>query len=425
MVNVVYCTSNDLCKNNLYYALSTPSSCNPNHLPSSHTGIANSGASGTYFLPATPMANLNPKAPSVGVLVANGLLERSVASATLASVPSLPPAAMQGHVMPSFPHTLINLGPFADLGCQTVFTKTAVSVIHPDGHSILEGWREQDDPCLWRFPLKANKPSLPVTALSEKYEQLGPRGSAANFFRPPPSSPTQCPAALPSMAPACPLTADPATKKYEEPGPRRSTDNFFPPPPSSPIQCLAALPSSHPLTADPMTLIYPSQGCLAIDDTARPAWSLTCTEWPRPWRWQPSPPRLPLIPEASTFPAWVLSSESTMHALAFLSSKHGSTPSRQATVTPSMGSPTPTLQDTARIQTRRSWVILPSNARMFGLQSPGLLSLNKSRCFQQLPPKHQASLPTKSTSVSSPSASSTWMTLDDSPSRPVPATIMS
>jgi hypothetical protein len=212
MANIVYCTSNDLCKNNYYYALSTPSSCNPNHLPSSNTGIANSSASGIYFLPAAPMANLNPKAPSVGVRVANGLPERSVASATLASVPSLPPAAMQGHVMPSFPHTLISLGPFADLGCQIVFTKTAVSVIHPDGHSILEGWREQDAPPLWQLPLKANKPSLPVTALSEKYEEPGPRGSAVNFFWLPPSSPTQCPAALPSTAPAHPLTADPATK---------------------------------------------------------------------------------------------------------------------------------------------------------------------------------------------------------------------
>jgi hypothetical protein len=86
------------------------------------------------------MASLNPKAPSDGVRVANGLPERSIASATLASVPSLPPAVMQGHVMPSFPHTLIGLGPFANLGCQIVFTKTAVSVIHPDGHIILEGW---------------------------------------------------------------------------------------------------------------------------------------------------------------------------------------------------------------------------------------------------------------------------------------------
>ena len=55
MANVVYCSSNDLCKNNNYYALSTPSSCNPTHLPSAHTGIANSGASGFYFCPALPL----------------------------------------------------------------------------------------------------------------------------------------------------------------------------------------------------------------------------------------------------------------------------------------------------------------------------------------------------------------------------------
>jgi hypothetical protein len=89
---------------------------------------------------------------------------------------------MQGHVMPSFPHTLIGLGPFADLGCQIIFTKKAVSVIHPDGHIILEGWREQDGPRLWRFPLNATKASLLVPALYESYEELGPRESAANFF---------------------------------------------------------------------------------------------------------------------------------------------------------------------------------------------------------------------------------------------------
>jgi hypothetical protein len=130
------------------------------------------------------MANLNHKAPTVGVRVANGLPERSVASATLASAPYLPPAAMQGHVMPTFPHTLIGLGPFADLGCKIIFTKTAVSVIHPDGHSNLEGWRELEGPRLWRFPLTATKPSLPVTALHETCEELGPRGSAADFFNP-------------------------------------------------------------------------------------------------------------------------------------------------------------------------------------------------------------------------------------------------
>jgi hypothetical protein len=56
------------------------------------------------------VTDLNPKAPTVGIRVVNGRPERSVASATLASALSLPPAAMQGHVMPSFPHTLIGVG---------------------------------------------------------------------------------------------------------------------------------------------------------------------------------------------------------------------------------------------------------------------------------------------------------------------------
>jgi hypothetical protein len=183
-VVLVYCEDINCLKNNYYFALSTTSASNPTQLPPTHTGIADSDASGFYFAPGAPVANLNLKAPTVGVRVANGLPERLVASATLASAPSLPPAAMQGHVMPTFPHTLIGLGPFADLGCKIVFTKTAVSVIHPHGHSILEGWWELDGPRLWQFPLNATKPSLPVTALHDTYEEPGPRGSAADFFNP-------------------------------------------------------------------------------------------------------------------------------------------------------------------------------------------------------------------------------------------------
>jgi hypothetical protein len=233
MVNVVYCSSNDLCKNNYYYALSTPSSCNPTHLPSSHTtGIANSGASGFYFAPSAPVANLNPKAPSIGVRVANGLPERSVASATLASVPSLPPAAMQGHVMPSFPHTLIGLGPFADLSCSIVFTKTAMNVIDPDSQSILEGWRKQDGPQHWRFLLKANKLSLPVMVLRENNEEPGPRVSTANFSLPPPATPIQRPAApLPSARP--------------------------------PMEVPPPIPSPHPPVTPPVRHLHPSQGVQA------------------------------------------------------------------------------------------------------------------------------------------------------------------
>jgi hypothetical protein len=204
MVNLVYCDDNQLLKNNYYFALSATPACNPTQLPSSYTGIANSGASGFYFAPGAPISNLNPQAPVVGVRVANGLPEQSVASATLASAPPLPPAAMQGHVMPYFPHTLICLGPFVNLGCQILFTMTAVSVIHPDGHTILEGWREVYSPHLWRFPLQATKSSLPATALFDKYEEPGPRGSAAIFLLAPPIIPTQCPPVAPVPPPCKP-----------------------------------------------------------------------------------------------------------------------------------------------------------------------------------------------------------------------------
>jgi hypothetical protein len=145
-----------------------------NILPS-HTGIADSGATDFYFSPDAPVTNYNPQAPTVGVRVANGRPERSVASATLALVPSLPQASMTGHVMPAFPHTLIGLEPFADLGCKIVFTKSSVTVYHPDGHTLLSGWWDETGPSLWHFPLTAEaaqmaldnaspQPPIPLTA---------------------------------------------------------------------------------------------------------------------------------------------------------------------------------------------------------------------------------------------------------------------
>ncbi len=118
MASLVYCNDKNCLTNNYCFALSTIPASNPTQLPRSHTGIADSGASGFYFAPGVPVSNLYHKAPTVGVRVVNGLPERSVASANLASAPSLPPAAMQGHVMPTFPHALISLGPFADLGAR-------------------------------------------------------------------------------------------------------------------------------------------------------------------------------------------------------------------------------------------------------------------------------------------------------------------
>ena len=185
-------------ENNYYSALATPNCCNPTHLSLAHTGIADLGSSGIYFLPSAPVSNLNLQAPTVGVQVANGLPEKSFASPTLALVPSLPPAAIQGHVMTSFPHTLIGRGPFADLGCAIMFTKTGVTVVDPAGRCILKGWQERDGPRLWCFPLKAAKPSLPVLVVHEIHEGSGTRVSAAGFSQPAPATPIN--AATPSLS---------------------------------------------------------------------------------------------------------------------------------------------------------------------------------------------------------------------------------
>jgi hypothetical protein len=106
--------------------------------------------------PKAPVANYNPQAPTIGVCMANSRPERSVASSTLVSATALPTAALLGHVMPNFPHTLISLEPFANQDCTIIFTQTAVTVYHPDGHPILSGWRDETGLRLWHFPLTAN-----------------------------------------------------------------------------------------------------------------------------------------------------------------------------------------------------------------------------------------------------------------------------
>ena len=70
MANLVYHDDDKLLKKKYYYALSSTAASNPTHLPPSHTGIADSGASGIYFASNAPVANLNYSAPAVGVRVA-------------------------------------------------------------------------------------------------------------------------------------------------------------------------------------------------------------------------------------------------------------------------------------------------------------------------------------------------------------------
>jgi hypothetical protein len=157
MANIVHCDNSNFCKNNYCYALATEFVLNPPPmLPAHHTGIADSGSTGHYFEPDSPVANYNPQAPTEGVCVATSCPKHSVASATLASATALPLEALSGHVMPNFPHTLIGLGPFANQDCTIIFTQTAVTVYHQDGHPFLSDWQDETGLRLWHFPLTAD-----------------------------------------------------------------------------------------------------------------------------------------------------------------------------------------------------------------------------------------------------------------------------
>jgi len=124
--------------------------------------------------------------------MANGWPKRSVVSATLASVPSLPQASIMGHVMPAFPHTLIGLGPFADLGCKIVFIKSSVTVFHPDGHPLLSGWRDETGPRLWHFPLTPEAAQMALANASPQ-PHIPPTAEAAHVVVDTASHPPQLP----------------------------------------------------------------------------------------------------------------------------------------------------------------------------------------------------------------------------------------
>ena len=396
----------NLCKNNYYYALTSESAQNPppNILPS-HTGIADSGATDFYFAPDAPVTNYNPLAPTVGLRVANGRTECSVASATLSSVPSLPQAAMTGHVMPAFPHTLIGLGPFADLNCKIVFTKTAVTVYHPDGHPLLSGWRDATGPRLWHFLLTAEaarrafdtaSPQPPIPIIAEAAHVAGDMAS-----HPPQPSPPPPPRALQADVRRTPKkrkwrkrrprSSQAAGKQRRHASPRRRVTFTLPPqhvdkdstiwrrvqPDERTTYCSVPLPVqlAAPIVAPQPGQPHPSQGILATSATgaACSVYYLYGAAQAVAMLWRPELLVLPSIRAAWICPALAPWLDFIMLVLAFQSSRPGWMPSKPATATLLRGSPTPMLPSIVRTLTKRSWAIWPSNAKTSGQQNQSSL----------------------------------------------------
>ncbi len=141
--------------------------------------------------------------------MANGHLKCLVASITLASATTLPLAALSGHVMPNFPHTLLGLRLFADQDCTIVITQTTVTEYHPDGHPILSGWRDETGWRLWHFPL-TTKAANPQDA------------TGATVPWPPVPPPSLLPAPPPSVTelpPQSPVSIPPTVSAATHPHP--------------------------------------------------------------------------------------------------------------------------------------------------------------------------------------------------------------
>ena len=119
------------------------------------SAIADTGASGNFWGQDAEghITNVDPEAPSISVDTATGEGARSSASADHC-IPNLPEDfPREGHVMPSFPHSLMGIAPICNAGYKVEFLDVDVVVRADCGRTILTGWRDKKPPRLWRFDL--------------------------------------------------------------------------------------------------------------------------------------------------------------------------------------------------------------------------------------------------------------------------------
>ena len=121
-----------------------------------HTGIVDSSATHLYIAPNEPHVTLDTSASKIKVGTANGQVATSAAKATLPIPKLAADFPTTGYIMTTFTNTLIGIGPICDANFTIVFKKQDVTVISPEGKTIIQGWREKKFPRLWRFDLKPN-----------------------------------------------------------------------------------------------------------------------------------------------------------------------------------------------------------------------------------------------------------------------------
>ena len=145
-----------------------------NSLPPDKTGKVDSGATLMYIAPNAPYGQMNITAKKIRVGTENGQVVSSTEMATL-PIPQLEAdLPTKGYIMPTFTNTLIGVGPICDANYTVVFRKEDVTVISPQGKSILQGWREKKIPHRWRFALS------PYEREEKKYKTTNQTGPEAN-----------------------------------------------------------------------------------------------------------------------------------------------------------------------------------------------------------------------------------------------------
>ena len=128
-----------------------------NHLPSDKTCIVESGATRMYISPNAPYGEMDTTEKQIRVGTANGQVASSIVTATL-PIPQLnADFPTKGYIMTTLTNTLIGLGPIFDANCIVVFRKEDVTVLSPQVKPILQGWREDKLPRLWRFAVCPNE----------------------------------------------------------------------------------------------------------------------------------------------------------------------------------------------------------------------------------------------------------------------------
>ena len=114
--------------------------------------LADTGASGHYFLPHAPLTNINAHAPRTTIRTATGqpLISSGTAATTLRTIP---PVSRQAHIVPGLPHNLTTIAPLCNAGCTARFTANTLTVTDPEGTTILSGTRGPNAPRLWQIDL--------------------------------------------------------------------------------------------------------------------------------------------------------------------------------------------------------------------------------------------------------------------------------